>query len=70
MFIVFNGKLRDMPPSYPFIVVSPLTHPVIEEAIKAYIEEKADVYWLKLYYIGGRLTIEELNSLLNRITTS
>jgi hypothetical protein len=37
---------------HPIILVKQLTKPIIEETIKAYVEED-DGYWLKLYHFAG-----------------
>lgn len=40
---------------YPFIIVNKLTPEIIEEAVKAFAEEKEEDggYWLKVYHFGG-----------------
>ncbi len=37
-------------PGFPWIIVQKLTKEIIKESIKAYMEDKSDSYWLKLYH--------------------
>ncbi len=37
-------------PFYPFIIVQELTPVVIKEALEAFIIEKEDSFWFKLYH--------------------
>ena len=53
-------------PSYPFIIVRELRIEVIREAIEAFINENEDGYWFKFYHSVGCLTIDDLNSTINR----
>jgi hypothetical protein len=39
-------------PGIPWIIVQKLTKEIIYEAIKAYIDDKPEGYWLKLYHFA------------------
>ena len=55
-----------VPTGYPYIIVSKLTDEVIRAAIQQFIDEKEDLYWLKLYHIIATLNIEDINEILDR----
>ena len=55
-----------VPTGYPYIIVSKLTDQVIRAAIQQFIDEKEDLYWLKLYHIIATLNIEDINEILDR----
>jgi len=59
-------KRRFFEPMYPFIIVRELTPAVIKEAIEAFIIEREDGFWFKLYYSIPYLTIDDLNLIINR----
>ena len=44
-----------------FIIVSKLRTDIIKKAIQAFIDEKDQAYWLKLYHIGIALDIRSLD---------
>jgi len=50
-------------PSLPWIIVQKLTKEIIEEAIKFYLEDKADAYFLKLYHFATNIDL--VSHLLN-----
>lgn len=52
-------------PGLPWIMVQKLTKEIIiiQEAIKAYIDDKPDGYWLKLYHFGPDIDIVVFNPL-------
>ena len=50
-------------PGCPFITVRKLTMEVIQEAIKAYINDKPEGYWLKLYHFATNIDITVFNQL-------
>ena len=50
-------------PGCPFITVRKLTMEVIQEAIKAYINDKPEGYWLKLYHFATNIDIAIFNQL-------
>jgi len=45
------------------IIVQKLTKEIIQEAIKAYIDDKPDGYWLKLYHFAPDIDIAVFNQL-------
>ena len=59
-------KLTYLPPMAPFIIVQKLTKEIIDEAIKAFVEEQNDAYWLKVYHLASVFNIDELNAAIER----
>lgn len=59
-------ELTYLPPMAPFIIVQKLTEEIIDEAIKAFVEEKDDAYWLKVYHLASVFHIDELNAIIER----
>ena len=59
-------KQQFLEPLYPFIIVRELTSAVIKEAIEAFIVERQDSFWFKLYSSIPYLTIDDLNLILDR----
>ena len=59
-------KQRFLEPMYPFIIVRELTSAVIKEVIEAFIIEREDGFWFKLYYSMPYLTVDDLNLIINR----
>jgi hypothetical protein len=55
-FLIDKDKLDYSRPGYPFIVVNKLTPEIIEQAVKAFIEEDGG-YWLKVYHFAGSIGI-------------
>ena len=47
----------------PWIIVQKMTKEIIQEAIKAYIEDKPDAYWLKLHHFATDIDIAVFNQL-------
>lgn len=57
-------------PNYPFLVVRKITLPVIKEALKKLIESEEDGYWLKLYSSASAFNLNDLHSVMDRVTQS
>ena len=57
---------RFLEPLYPFIIVRELTPAVIKEALEAFIIQKEDGFWFKLYYSIPSFTIDDLNLIIDR----
>lgn len=57
-------------PDYPFLVVRKITVPVIKEALKELLESEDDGYWLKFYSTTSALTLNDLHSIMDRMTKS
>jgi hypothetical protein len=55
-----------VPTRYPYIIVSKLTHEIIRAAIQECIDEREDLYWLKLYHITATLNIQDIDEILDR----
>lgn len=53
-------------PGENYIVVKKLTPEIIEETIRAFVEEN-DAYWLKLFHISSYFDIETLNNVRDQI---
>lgn len=53
-------------PEFPYIIVSKLTKEIVRAAIQAYVDDRDDSFWLKLYHIAPALNIEEINKILQQ----
>jgi hypothetical protein len=53
-------------PGLPWIIVQKLTKEIIHEAIKAYMSDQPDGYWLKLYYFATDIDISVFDKLQAR----
>lgn len=54
-----------LPPDFPYIIVSKLTGESIRVAIQAFIDQRDDLYWLKLSHIAASpsLKIEDIDEI-------
>jgi hypothetical protein len=59
-------KMKFIEPDYPSIIVVALTPPIINAAIKKYVESEKNLYWIKLYHLIQDLTLEEIDSIFYR----
>ena len=57
---------RFLEPLYPFIVVRELTPAVIKEALEAFLIEREDGFWFKLYHSIPSFTMDDLNLIIDR----
>jgi hypothetical protein len=62
-YLMEKDKVNFYGPGLPWIIVQKLTREIIQEAIKAYIEDKPDAYWLKLYHFATDIDIAVFNQL-------
>jgi predicted DNA-binding protein len=62
-YLMEKDKVSFYGPGLPWIIVQKLTKGIIQEAIKAYIDDKADGYWLKLYHFAPDIDIAVFNQL-------
>ena len=62
----FMEKSDFVPPGYPYIIVSKLTHEIIRAAIQQYIDAEEDSFWLKLYHLTATLNIKDINEILDQ----
>jgi hypothetical protein len=62
-YLMEKDKVNFYGPGLPWIIVQKLTKGIIQEAIKAYIDDKADGYWLKLYHFAPDIDIAVFNQL-------
>ena len=50
--------------AHSFIIVQKITVPVVEKAIRAFVDEQDDGYWLKLHHTAFELDINDLNAVV------
>ena len=62
-YLMEKDKVNFYGPGLPWIIVRKLTKEIIQEAIKAYIDDKPEGYWLKLYYFATDIDISVFNQL-------
>ena len=65
-YLMEKDKKKFYGPGLPWIIVQKLTKEIIEEAIKAYINDMPEGYWLKLYYFATEIDIAVFNRLQAR----
>ena len=62
-YLMEKDKVNFYGPGLPWIIVQKLTKEIIQEAIKAYIDDKPEVYWLKLYHFAPDIEITVFDQL-------
>ena len=62
-YLMEKDKVNFYGPGLPWIIVQKLTKEIIQEAIKAYMDDKPEGYWLKLYYFAPDIDIAVLNQI-------
>jgi len=62
-YLMEKDKVNFYGPGLPWIIVQKLTKEIIQEAIKAYIDDKPEGYWLKLYHFAPDIDIAVLNQI-------
>ena len=62
-YLMQKDKVNFYGPGLPWIIVQKLTKEIIQEAIKAYIDDKPEGYWLKLYYFAADIDIAVFDQL-------
>ncbi len=62
-YLMEKDKVNFYGPGLPWIIVQKLTKEIIYEAIKAYIDDMPEGYWLKLYHFATDINIAVLNQL-------
>lgn len=62
-YLMEKDKVNFYGPGLPWIIVQKLTKEIIYEAIKAYIDDKPEGYWLKLYHFAPNLNIAVFNQI-------
>lgn len=65
-FHMKNNKENFIQPGYPYIIVAELTPSVIREALEAFVADKEDAFWLKLYHLTVEFNINDVNTVLDR----
>ena len=58
-----KDKVNFYGPGLPWIIVQKLTKETIQEAIKAYIDDKPESYWLKLYHFAPDIDVAVFDQL-------
>ena len=62
-YLMEKDKVNFYGPGLPWIIVQKLTKEIIQEAIKAYIDDKPEGYWLKLYHFAPDIDIAVFNQI-------
>ena len=62
-YLMEKDKVNFYGPGLPWIIVQKLTKEIIQEAIKAYIDDKPEGYWLKLYHFATDIDISVFNQI-------
>ena len=62
-YLMEKDKVNFYGPGLPWIIVQKLTKEIIQEAIKAYIDDKPEAYWLKLYHFATDIDIAVFNQI-------
>lgn len=62
-YLMEKDKVNFYGPGLPWIIVKKLTKEIIQEAIKAYIDDKPEGYWLKLYHFATDIDISVFNQI-------
>lgn len=62
-YLMEKDKVNFYGPGFPWIIVQKLTKEIIQEAIKAYIADKPEGYWLKLYHFATDIDIDVFNQI-------
>lgn len=62
-YLMEKDKVNFYGPGLPWIIVQKLTKEIIQEAIKAYLDDTPDGYWLKLYHFANDIDIAVFNQL-------
>lgn len=61
-----KSKSNFVPPSYPYTIVLKLIDDIIRATIQQFIDEKEDLYWLKLYHMIPTLNSKDINKILDQ----
>jgi hypothetical protein len=62
-YLMEKDKVNLYGPGIPWVIVQKLTKEIIREAIKAYIDEEPDGYWLKLCHFATDIDITVFDQL-------
>ena len=62
-YLMEKDKVNFYGPGLPWIIVQKLTKDIIYEAIKAYIDDSPDGYWLKLYHFATEFDMAVFNQM-------
>jgi len=63
-----NEGVQYIPPACPFIIVKSLTHEIISDVLRLYVENNA--YWLKLIHVANHFKVQELESVIQRMNSA
>ena len=64
--IMEEEKTTFLSPDYPCIIVSKLTDDIIRAAIESFMNSGDELRWLKLYHVIPKLTMQEIDKILDR----
>jgi uncharacterized protein YneR len=62
-FLMKKNKVNFFEPSPAWVIVQKLTTEIIYKVVEAYMNDRLDGYWLKLFYFGGDINISVFNQL-------
>ena len=62
-YLMEKDKINFYGSGLPWVMVRKLTKEIIQEAIKAYMDDKPEGYWLKLYYFATNIDITVFNQI-------
>jgi hypothetical protein len=62
-YLMEKDEVNFYGPGLPWIIVQKLTKEIIYEAIKAYMFDKPDGYWLKLYHFAPNINMSVFDQL-------
>ena len=62
-YLMEEEKINFYGPGLPRVFVQNLTREIIHEAVEVYINDKPDVYWVKLYHFVVQIDPAVINQL-------
>lgn len=62
-FLMVKDKINFFEPGPGWVIVQKLTTEIIQEAVEAYMNDRPDGYWLKLFYFGSDIDISVFDQL-------
>lgn len=62
-YLMEKDKVNFYGPGLPWIIVQKLTTEIIHEAVEAYMNDRPDSYWLKLYHFATDIDITVFDQL-------
>jgi hypothetical protein len=68
-YLMKKDNVDFLRPGLPWIIVQKITKEIIQKAVKNYMDDKPDGYWLKLYHFANNIDIAEFDRLQTQETT-